>query len=252
MSTLLSSMLVVLLLVALLLNPAQGFGGISMTISSGNLQSSALVSPSLERDNLFAVRTQSHEREKKEWINRSVNYYTKVMREERRRTMGQIDALQEAKPDYRDEFLILAKKHYFARYKIKNGRPQHAEQIYLRIIDELSQEEDGHCDHAKMAVTTLLLALLRQRMGDSKGTRSTFLNFFRIAFLDMDEDTECACSAKVLQAYALFEMKQGNSLKSLDLATKAIKLDDSLKPILQWKQFRDALERVSANKLARA
>jgi hypothetical protein len=58
----------------------------------------------------------------------------------------------------------------------------------------------------------------------------------------MDEDKECACSAKVLQAYALFEMKRGHSLKSLDLATKAIKLDKSLASILKWKQFRDAKE----------
>ena len=114
--------------------------------------------------------------------------------------------------------------------------------IYPRIIDELSQEEDGQCDHAKLAVTTLLLALLLQRMGDTKGTRSVFLSFFRIVVLEMDEDNECACSAKVLQAFALFEMKRGHSLKSLDLATKAIKLDKSLASILKWKQFRDAKE----------
>ncbi|KAI2497717.1 hypothetical protein MHU86_16799 [Fragilaria crotonensis] len=161
------------------------------------------------------------------------------MREERRRNMGQ---LSPEDGHNQQEFLTLAKKHYFARYKIKNGMPRHAEHIYRRIIDELSQEEDGQCDHAKLAVTTLLLALLLQRLGDMKGTRSVFLNFFRIVVLEMDEDKECACSAKVLQAYALFEMKRGHSLKSLDLATKAIKLDKSLASIMKWKQFRDAKE----------
>lgn len=238
MSITLSSLLVVL--VALLLDPSHGFSVLNMRVSSGNLQASASLPQT--RDTIFSGRNELRDREKKDWIDRSVTYYAKVMREERRRNIGQIDLEQEASPDYREEFIVLAKKHYFARYKIKSGRPQHAEQIYRRIIDELVQEEeDGHCDHAKLAVTTLLLALLQQRMGDFKGTRATFLSFFRIAVLEMDEDTECACSAKVLQAYALFEMKQGNALKSLDLVTKAIKLDESLRPILQWKQFRDAL-----------
>jgi hypothetical protein len=176
------------------------------------------------------------DKERVEWINRSVEYYAKVMREERRRALGQSNEGNESK----EEFVTLAKKHYFARYKIKSGRPQHAEHIYRRIIDELSQEDEGHCDHAKLAVTTLLLALLLQRQGDMKGTRSVFLNFFRFVVMDMDSTAECACSAKVLQAFALFEMKRGNTQKSLKLALRAIDLDQSLHSILNWKQFRDA------------
>ena len=68
-------------------------------------------------------------------------------------------------PEYQEQFAILAKKHYFALRKIKSGNLHHAEYIYRKIIDELSHEEDGHCDHAKLAVTTLLLALLLQTNG---------------------------------------------------------------------------------------
>lgn len=178
------------------------------------------------------------EREKNEWISRSVDYYSKVMREERR-TPENMD-----QPEYQEQYAILAKKHYFALKKIKTGKLHHAESIYRRIIDELLQEEDGECDHAKLAVTTLLLALLMQRMGDRKATRAVFLNFFRIAVLN-NEETECACSAKVLCAYALFEMKQGNAQKSLELVHSAIKFDNTLAPVLQWKQFREAATRSS-------
>jgi hypothetical protein len=144
--------------------------------------------------------------------------------------------------------------------KIKDGKAHHAELIYRRIIGELQQDVD--CDNAKLAVTTLLLALLLQRVGTSaKQTRSVFLNFFRVAMLSHDSKNvfatsnnsengahyeQCACSAKVMQAYALFEMKQGNSLKSLQLVQKAIQLDPSLQPVLKWKQFRDAANTAAA------
>ena len=243
MSVNMTSVSFLLLVGFLLANSGNAFAGhqLSMTVSSDHLR------PPGGRIELPDEIIQSNPRlkmqrevERMAWVNSSIEYYTKVMREERRRTLGQV--LTPAEGHKQEEFLTLAKKHYFARFKIKNGMPRHAEQIYRRIIDELSHEEDGQCDHAKLAVTTLLLALLLQRQGDLKGTRSVFLSFFRMVVLEMDEDKECACSAKVLQAYALFEMKRGHSLKSLDLATKAIKLDKSLASILKWKQFRDAKE----------
>jgi hypothetical protein len=194
---------------------------------------------------------------RKDWIDQSVKYYSTVMRLERRRRIGQAKDWEETSEESRNHYMVLAKKHYFALRKIKDGKPQHAETIYRRIIDELVQEisdsdnnkngvDDHACDHAPLAVTTLLLALLMQRMGDAKKTRSVFLNFFRIAVLDAGPEEECACSAKVLQAYALFEMKQGNALKSLELVHKAVQLDPTLQPVLQWKQFRDVLERRSS------
>lgn len=178
---------------------------------------------------------------KEAWVNSSVEYYSKVMREERRKGLGQVS--QNQNPVQQEEFILMAKRHYFALRKIKDGKPFHAEQIYRKIIDELSHEEDGTCDHAKLAVTTLLLALLLQRLGDFEETRSVFLHFFRISILNQEDGKECACSAKVLQAYALFEMKRGNPLKSLELVKRAIQFDKSLAPVLQWKQFRDAMGR---------
>jgi hypothetical protein len=182
-----------------------------------------------------APLSRTKEEERQTWNYRSVTYYSKVMREERRRQLGQIND-DSYDPD---QFVIMAKKHYFALCKIKDGKPAHAEQIYRRIIGELLvQEVDDNCDHSKFAVTTLLLALLLQREGHPvRSIRRVFLHFFRMV---LDSDDECACSAKVLQAFALFEMKQGNSLKSLHIVDKAVQLDPSLLPVLRWKQFRDA------------
>jgi tetratricopeptide (TPR) repeat protein len=182
---------------------------------------------------------------RQQWIEKSVDYYSKVMREERRKNMGQISDEMLESVQYQEGFLQLAKKHYFALRKIKDGQHRHAEVIYRRIIDEImNEEEDGHCDHAKLAVTTLLLALHCQRMGDVKKARSVFIHFFRVVVVNGEEDlSECACSAKVLGAYALFEMKQGNINKSLEIAQKAVEFDQSLGPILNWKQFQDARTR---------
>ncbi|GKY98482.1 hypothetical protein MPSEU_000805500 [Mayamaea pseudoterrestris] len=177
---------------------------------------------------------------KQEWIDRSLDYYRKVMREERRLKGGQVKDYDTK--EYQDGFTQLANKHYFALRKIKDGKPRHAERIYRRIIDELLTDDDN-CDHAKLAVTTLLLALLLQRMhAPAKETRAVFLHFFRVAILESPEG-ECACSAKVLGAYALFEMRHGNALKSVEIAARAVKLDPTLAPMLQWKQFRDAAQR---------
>jgi hypothetical protein len=147
-------------------------------------------------------------------------------------------------PEEQEEYVILAKKHYFAIQKVRDRKFHQAEHIYRKIIDELMEDED-QCDHAKLAVTTLLLALLTKRMGDPKKTRSVFLSFFRIVVLSAEEGAECACSAKVLCAFSLFEMQQGNSLKSLEIAKKALEFDSSLEPVLRWKQFREALHRRS-------
>ncbi|CAB9502236.1 expressed unknown protein [Seminavis robusta] len=182
-----------------------------------------------------------HEQARQDWIERSVSYYSKVMREERRRTIGQLPDVVVDTPQYQEEFVLLAKKHYFAIRKVKDGKFTQAETLYRKIIEEiLHNTDEQECDHAKLAVTTLLLALLTKRMGDPKKTRSVFLQFFRIAVLEREGDTECACSAKVLQAYALFEMQQGNSFKSVELVKKALDFDKTLAPVLKWKQFRDA------------
>lgn len=190
---------------------------------------------------------------RRQWIEKSVDYYSKVMREERRKNMGQLSDEMFESVQYQEDFRQLAKKHYFALRKIKDGQHRHAEMIYRRIIDEImnEEEEDGHCDHAKLAVTTLLLALHCQRMGDIKKARSVFINFFRVVVvMNGEEDlSECACSAKVLGAYALFEMKQGHMNKSLEIAQKAVQFDQALGPVLNWKQFREAQSRRNNSRL---
>jgi hypothetical protein len=166
------------------------------------------------------------------------------------------DLLSRSQQHERDEdYKRLATKHFWAIKKVKDGHYKQAEIIYKRIIDEIMAEssEDGECDHAKLAVTTLLLALHCQRMGDLKKTRSVFLSFFRVVVVSHTSKNntknhdgrhpQCACSAKVLGAFALFEMKQGNTKKSLEIAKKAVEFDPGLAPVLNWKQFRDVKER---------
>lgn len=181
---------------------------------------------------------------KRKWIERSTAYYSTVMRNESRRARGQIKPSQDTLDSHRRN-LVMAKKLYFARNKIKIGALNHAETIYRKLIEEIIQEEgdDEECDHAQLAISTLLLALLLQRKQNMTETRIVFERFFTIIYRNVDEnDMECACSAKVLQAYALFEMKQKNVKKAYRLATMAVRMDAELHPLLQWKQFRDAKE----------
>jgi hypothetical protein len=184
------------------------------------------------------------DRIRRAWLDQSLLYYSKVMREERRRALGQLTVTDDATSEH-PEYITLAEHHYFALRKVKDGKPHHAERIYRRILQQLQKDEAEHkCDQAPRAVTTLLLALHMQRTGDAKKTRAVFVQFLRDI---QDHEGECACSAKVLQAFALFEMKQGNELKSLELVQQAIQLDPSLQPILNWQQFR----RVQARRLQR-
>ena len=179
------------------------------------------------------------DRRRRHWINRSLKYYTTVAREQKRRSRGQLPpTFPRSSPGELQTQIRQAERHYFARNLIHRGKLDHAEALYRRIIDEIRSDEDG-CDHARLAVSTLLLALLKQRMGDVKGARSVFLHFFRTVVEQYPEGTECACSAKVLQAYALFEMKRGHGRKSFQIVERAVELDDELRPVLAWWQFRD-------------
>ena len=199
-----------------------------------------------------------HYRERKaEWIELSVQYYSTVMRKnnKKKRQQNNIIALTTSQVDDNRlqaqtllddrRFVELATKHYYARNLIKVGKWTAAEKIYRRIIRQLTDEAnsaDGHCDHAKLAISTLLLALHVQRSGDVKAARAVFLEFFRRVAVASNEDADhkCECSAKVLQAYALFEMKNGHSLKSLQILHRAVEMDGGVRPVLEWKQFRDA------------
>ena len=155
------------------------------------------------------------------------------MREERRREIREIIRLSLLDIEAKESSFVIAKKLYFARQKNKNGNPHHAEQLYNRIINELY--EDKGCDHAQLAISTLLLSSVLQCQGKIKQAREAFLRFFRSIkeFTYADVPHECTCSAKVLQAFALFEMKQGYPKKSYDLIQLAVKMDKDLSPILE-------------------
>ena len=171
----------------------------------------------------------------KKWFNESMKYYASVSRK-------QNDLSHDHDAQDEENFLQVAGMHYFALTKVRNKEFKHAEVIYRKLIESSFTErsEKGYCDHSSLAVTTLLLALHLQRQGadaeTTKKTREVFLRFFRL--VGEDDVKTCSCSAKVLQAYALFEMKRGLSQKSLELIQQAISMDESLAPILEWNQFK--------------
>ena len=197
-------------------------------------------------------RPSPYQKRKTQWIGQSLNYYNTVMREEERKQKEETQKLSSSTKslvEQRRTNLITAQRLYFARQKIKTGSLHQAERIYRKLIQELmsNDEEELSCHHAQLAVSTLLLSLLLQRQGNIPETRKTFVTFFRIISKKQQEQQkqgahveECTCSAKVMQAFALFEMKQGNVKKSYSLARMAVTMDPALAPVLQWKQFRDA------------
>ncbi|GFH44629.1 hypothetical protein CTEN210_01103 [Chaetoceros tenuissimus] len=183
------------------------------------------------------------QKRQRKWIEQSTHYYTTIMKNEKRRTKGQLknQHLRQHKKNFQ-----IAKKLYFARNKIHNGDLSHAEVIYRRLIHELSSEEQD-CDHAQLATSTLLLALLLQRCNRYDETRKMFDDFFHMVHKEEGDVFECVCCAKVIQAYALFEMKQGNKKKSFRLASMAVKMDEDLHSVFRWKQFREAQQLVENN-----
>merc|ERR1712232_135680 len=83
------------------------------------------------------------QKRKRDWIDRSLKYYTTVMREEQRRVYGQISPDDESYDNATMEKIQLATKHYFAIRLVKSGELNYAETIYRRTINELMNEEDG-------------------------------------------------------------------------------------------------------------
>jgi len=205
---------------------------------------------------------------KKQWLDRSLSYYSTVSRKDRRIAKGQWHPRKIHWTQHKIS-MTRANQLYHARQLIKLGKMDAAETIYRRLILELLddkerpnrasssngsvpnhidrrrldvsylQQQGDSCD-VELAISTLLLALLLQRKGQVKETRKVFLQFFR-DHNHHAENYKCTCSAKVLQAFALFEMKQGNTRKAYSIAELAVQMDEELAPILQWKQFRDVV-----------
>lgn len=202
------------------------------------------------------VRQRVFEQRKKKWYRESAKYYATLRRLHHREVQEKMNYCNQDSTDIRnsnrhedndddDEFLKVAGLHYFALTRIRNKDYKTAEALYRKFINGAMDQRESHgtCDHASLAVTTLLLALHTQRQYKDNEyeatykTRAVFFRFFRL--VGEDDVKSCSCSAKVLQAYALFEMKRGRTKKSLDIVRKAVELDKSLSPILKWKMFQD-------------
>ena len=80
-----------------------------LTVTLLFLESMAFRSPS-------DIPSISAEQLRNEWNRKSKDYYSKIMREQRRKNMGQVTCIET------DEDFVLAQKHYFALRKIKEGK----------------------------------------------------------------------------------------------------------------------------------
>lgn len=178
----------------------------------------------------FVRRGNSLTTAKDVWINNSLNYYNRITRGAEHVQTSPL-------------YLRSAMENYFAREKVKSGQAHHAESIYRRLVDELSRplQEDDECDFSNLAVPTLLLGLLLQREQRYDDARTVFEGFSHV-LLTSGNSHKCCCSARVLQAHALFEMKQDNQTRAAELIFRAVRMDKSLRPVLRWHQFQRAIE----------
>lgn len=124
-----------------------------------------------------------------EWIQKSIEYYTKVMRMEDP-SSSQLSGNEQSR---------VAKRLYYAIQQVRSGNLSKAENIYrltIRDIQKLAAEEEGECRNAELATTTLLLALVLQRMDNIGEARLVFHRFFKqaINMAENDPFTECACT----------------------------------------------------------
>jgi len=180
---------------------------------------------------------------KTEWISNSLQYYNSI-------TRG-AEHVQQS-PTY----LKSAMENYFALEKVRENKPHHAESIYRRLMEEFdtrnapSDIRMEECEFSNLAVPTLLLGLLLQRENRIDDARTVFEGFSHV----LDEaggEHKCPCTARVLQAHALFEMKQENAVRAAELILRAVRMDHNLRPVLRWKLFRDAIVEYRAAREAR-
>jgi len=108
--------------------------------------------------------------------------------------------------------MITTKGLKIVQHKLRSGYLSKPEIIYSAIIDDLlNLKEKEEILHTTLAVSTILLAWLLQRMGEIKEARKTFLRCFCIAGMEKRNLEGCVVSAKVLEAFTHSEVKQGQS-----------------------------------------
>ncbi|GMI39562.1 hypothetical protein TrCOL_g5023 [Triparma columacea] len=149
-----------------------------------------------------------------------------------------------------------ARRVFLARKAIGDNRSHQAEQIYTALLNSPS------IDLTSFAATSLLLALHYQRSDkDIKKARSVFNNFVKTIHEYEAEgedegrvkDCNCGCgddcTARVLQAFALFESRNNLLPKSAFLIRKAIEFDPKIASLLRWKMFHGLEHKVFATQL---
>ena len=144
-----------------------------------------------------------------------------------------------------------ARKLFTARKLIKAKKFQGAETVYRFHLDVLARES-AHFDHEAYTHTTLLLILLLQKkkdMSTTKEVRTAFLSFFRAMKQNGSDVMQLGrgempglrlskATARVFQAFALFETKQNLNDKAFFLVKAAVEIDPELAPVMKWNRFK--------------
>eukprot|EP00518_Triparma_eleuthera_P004322 CAMPEP_0182463930 /NCGR_PEP_ID=MMETSP1319-20130603/8103_1 /TAXON_ID=172717 /ORGANISM="Bolidomonas pacifica, Strain RCC208" /LENGTH=267 /DNA_ID=CAMNT_0024663525 /DNA_START=27 /DNA_END=830 /DNA_ORIENTATION=+ len=175
--------------------------------------------------------------------------------------------------------LDAARPLHLARKAIGDNRSHQAEKIYAAQLEKLKSAPLEAMDIPAFAATTLLMALHHQRHNkDARKARAVFNYFFKVAndyyvadgrsahspqstslshashasaghAHTHDDGSECfcmgsvdcgeKCTARVLQAFALFESKNSLMPKSRFLIRRAVEYDPSVASLLRWKIFQE-------------
>ena len=144
---------------------------------------------------------------KQKWMNQSFKQLSISVQEAELKALGHPHVFKSNKSN-----MITTKGLQIAQHKLRSGYLSKPEIIYSAIIDDLlNLKEKEEILHTTLAVSTILLAWLLQRMGEIKEARKTFLRFFRIAGMEKRNLEGCVVSAKVLEAFTHSEVKQGQS-----------------------------------------
>lgn len=149
-----------------------------------------------------------------DWIVKVVDYYTNMMRKE---SAGAVDSAERSRT---------ARKLYRTIQQVRNGDPDGADDLCgdairdIREISEGDRDGGGSRRTAEIATTTLLTASVLRRMDDVGGARAAFHEFFRASAGEGGPAAECACTGRVLAAYASFEMRHGSALEAARMARR--------------------------------
>ena len=137
----------------------------------------------------------------------------------RRTATSRVQDIQLAEPDQGTQQL-----HAIATRAVKRGRFEDACECYELI----ARCEFERGDEQSVGRAFLLLALTQQRRGETELARRAFQRGIALHRTD----------ARLMQAWGLFESKHGSMSRALRLLRRAVALDPSLSPVLEWHIFR--------------